>query len=56
MLSPFFRLIPLVKSGHIRVEVDFDKASDKSITLIALITSQSCIQLDGNSKVTVDAF
>ena len=46
-------LLPLVKKGHIRVEVEFDKASTCPLTLITMLELQSGLTIDGHGKCTI---
>ena len=46
-------LLPLVKKGHIRIEVDFDRSTTDPITLITMLELQSVLTIEGNGKCTI---
>ena len=46
-------LLPLVKQGHIRVEVEFDKGTTCPLTLITMLELQSVLTIEGNGKCTI---
>ena len=46
-------LLPIVKDGHIRVEVEFDKATTCPLTLIAMCETQSAITIENTGKCTL---
>ena len=48
-------LLPLVKKGHIRVEVEFDKASTVPLTLITMLELQSVLTIEGSGKCTISS-
>ena len=48
-------LLPLVKQGHIRVEIDFDKPSNCSLSLISMLELQSVLTIEGNGKCTISS-
>ena len=46
-------LLPLVREGHLRVEVEFDKPSTCPITLIAICEMQSAVTIENSGKCTL---
>ena len=40
-------LLPMIKDGHIRVEIEFSQASTCQMTLITMTEIQSAISIDG---------
>ena len=46
-------LLPLIKKGHIRVEVDFDRSTTDPVTLITMLELQSVLTIEGNGKCTI---
>ena len=46
-------LLPLIKDGHIRVELEFDKATTLPLTLIAMTELQSAITIENSGKCSV---
>ena len=46
-------LLPLVKDGHIRVEIEFDRASTLPTTLICMSEMQSAITIENSGKCSL---
>ena len=46
-------LLPLVKDGHIRVEIEFSHASTLPMTLIAMCEMQSSIVIENSGKCSL---
>ena len=46
-------LLPLVKDGHIRVEIEFDKPSTLPMTLITMAELQSAITIEDSGKCSL---
>ena len=46
-------LLPLVKGGHIRVEIEFDKPSTLPMTLITMAELQSAITIEDSGKCSL---
>ena len=47
-------LLPLVKDGHIRVEIEFDKPSTLPMTLITMAEIQSAITIENSGKCSIN--
>ena len=48
-------LLPLVQKGHIRVELEMDKASTTPLTVISMLELQSVLTIEGNGKCTISS-
>ena len=46
-------LLPMVKDGHLRVEVEFDKPSTVPMTLITMTELQSAITIEDSGKCSL---
>ena len=46
-------LVPLVKDGHLRAEILFDKPTTCPLVLIAMVEKQSTITLEDSGKCTL---
>ena len=47
-------LLPLVKDGHIRVEIEFDKPTTLPMTLITMAEIQSAITIENSGKCSLN--
>ena len=47
-------LLPLVKDGHIRVEIEFDKPGTLPMTLITMAEIQSAITIENSGKCSIN--
>ena len=48
-------LLPLVKQGHIRAEIELDKSSTCPLTVITMLELQSVLTIEGNGICTVSS-
>ena len=46
-------LLPLVKKGHIRAEIEFDVPSKAALTVISMLEVQSVLTIENGGKVTI---
>lgn len=47
-------LLPLVKTGNLRVTLQFDKPATKPISILCFLEIQSSLEIQKNGKITVD--
>ena len=47
-------LLPLVKTGNLRVTLQFNKAASKPISILCFLEVQSAIEIEKSGKITLD--
>ena len=47
-------LMPLVKTGNLRVTLEFSSPATKPISILCFLEIQSAIEIQKNGKITVD--
>ena len=46
-------LLPLIKKGHNRAEIEFDVPSKAALTVISMLEVQSVLTIENGGKVTI---